>query len=49
MKQFWIMVFVWMLLLSMDACACFAEDVNNGQDITRPLTRFDVRYQNCGS
>jgi len=45
MKQFRRTLFVWMLLLSMGACTCFAEDVNNGQDITRPLTRFDVRYQ----
>ena len=21
------------------------EEVNNGQDITRPLTRFDIRYE----
>ena len=46
-KQFRIIVFSCLLLMSMSTCVSFAEDevLNNGQDITRPLTRFDVRYQ----
>ena len=47
MKQFRIVVFICLLLISMNIRISFAEDevLNNGQDITRPLTRFDVRYQ----
>jgi hypothetical protein len=47
MKQFRIVVLLCFILMTMDMCACIAEDkvVNNGMDITRPLTRFDVRYQ----
>lgn len=35
------------MLMSVDVRICFSADevVNNGTDITRPLTRIDVRYQ----
>lgn len=47
LKEFRIIVFICLLLMSTNTCVSFAEDevLNNGQDITRPLTRFDVRYQ----
>jgi hypothetical protein len=36
---------VWLLLCALPVWSAETEEVNNGQDPTKPLTRFDLRYQ----